>query len=305
MKDFAGSVAVITGAASGIGLGLAGEAVRRGMKVVVSDIRPDALEAAAKALAQAGGEVLAKTADVTRAADLEALAAAAVARFGKVNLLVNNAGAFVGGLAWETPAEQYDWIVALNLKSVLYGIRAFVPRMIAQGDPCHVVTIASAAGITVYPGYAAYSSTKHAALAATEALYLDLAAESIGNVGVTVVMPGMVRTKIMEPEKASPEGLDLARRARFENRTVRSIERVMTGALERAMPPEELATRVFDAVADGRLYVLPNHDSEANQAVAKAVGVGRATGVDPFAPILDTMLRSMERADEAGGGAPS
>jgi NAD(P)-dependent dehydrogenase (short-subunit alcohol dehydrogenase family) len=227
------------------------------------------------------------------------LAEAAAARFGKVNLLVNNAGAFVAGLAWETPAEQYDWVIELNLKSIAHGIRAFVPRMIAQGDPCHVATIASAAGITVYPGYATYSATKHAALALTEALHLDLLAEGIDNIGVTIVMPGMIRTSIMEPEKTSPAGLDLGRRARFENRTVRAMEKMMTGNLDGAMPPEALARIVFDAMAAGKLYVLPNHDSERHQAVGKAIGVGRATGVDPYGPVLDGMLSSMARADGA------
>jgi NAD(P)-dependent dehydrogenase (short-subunit alcohol dehydrogenase family) len=297
MKDFAGGVAVITGAASGIGLGLAGEAVRRGMKVVVSDIREDALQAAAAELAASGGEVLAVRTDATKAADIEALAQAAVGRFGKVNLLVNNAGAFVAGLAWETPAEQYDWIIDLNLKSIAHGVRAFVPRMIAQADPCHVVTIASAAGITVYPGYATYSSTKHAALALTEALHLDLLAEGIENIGVTVVMPGMIRTAIMEPEKTSPAGLDLAKRARFANRTVRAMERMMTGNLDGAMSPQDLARAVFDAAAEGKLYVLPNHDSERHKGVGTAIGVGRATGVDPYGPILAGMMQSMARAE--------
>jgi NAD(P)-dependent dehydrogenase (short-subunit alcohol dehydrogenase family) len=297
MKDFAGSVAVVTGAASGIGLGLAKEAARRGMKVVVSDIREDALQAAAAEVGAGGAEVLAVRTDATRPGDLEALAEAAVARFGKVNLLVNNAGAFVAGLAWETPVEQFDWIVDLNMKSVLYGFRAFVPKMIAQKDPCHVITVASAAGISVYPGYLAYSGTKHAALAMTEALYLDLKAEGIDNIGVTVVMPGMIRTAIMEPEKTSPAGLDLAKRSRFENRTVRAMERMMMGNLEGAMSPEDLGRAVFDAAAEGKLYVLPNHDTERLKGVGTAIGAGRATGVDPYGPILAGMMQSMARAE--------
>jgi NAD(P)-dependent dehydrogenase (short-subunit alcohol dehydrogenase family) len=297
MKDFAGGVAVITGAASGIGLGLAKEAARRGMKVVVSDIREDALQAAAAEVAEGGADVLAVRADATKGAEIEALAEAATARFGKVNLLVNNAGAFVAGLAWETPAEQYDWIIDLNLKSIAHGVRAFVPRMIAQADPCHVVTIASAAGITVYPGYATYSSTKHAALALTEALHLDLLAEGIENIGVTIVMPGMIRTAIMEPEKTSPAGLDLGARSRFANRTVRAMERMMTGNLDGAMSPQDLARAVFDAAAEGKLYVLPNHDSERHKGVGTAIGVGRATGVDPYGPILAGMMQSMARAE--------
>ena len=298
---FAGGVAVVTGAAGGIGLALAHEAVRRGMSVVIADIRQDALDAAAQALTDAGGELLAVRANMTLRGDVEALAAAAVERFGKVNLLFNNAGAFVAGLAWETPPAQFDWMVELNLKSVFHGIQAFVPRMIAQGDPCHVVTVASAAAITVYPGYAAYSSTKHAALALTEALHLDLVAEGHDRIGVTIVMPGTIRTAIMEPEKASPAALDLGRRGRFENRTVRAMERMMSGGLPGAMAPEGLAAMVFDAVGEGKLYVLPNHDSAHDQAVGSSVGLGRATGVDPYPPILERILRSMANAEARAG----
>lgn len=281
-----GAVAVVTGAASGIGYGLAQEALRRGMSVVISDIREDALQEAAKSLTGQGADVLAVRADVTSEADMNALLQAALDRFGKVNMLFNNAGAFVAGLAWETSSAQMDWIMALNFKSVAHGIRTFVPRMIAQGDPCHVVTVASAAGFSVYPGYATYSPSKHAALALTEALYIDLMAEQIGNIGVTVVMPGMVRTRIMEPEKTSPGALELNRDQRHANDTVRLVEQVMASNLDTAMPPEELAKRVFDAADAGDLYVLPNHDSDASKALGSAIGTGRATGVNPWPEIM-------------------
>lgn len=296
---FAGSVAAITGAAGGIGLALAEEAVRRGMNVAISDIREDALEAARAKVSAMGGDVLAIRADVTKSADVEALAAAAVDRFGKVNLLVNNAGAFVASLAWETPEAQFDWIMDLNVKSVAHGIRAFVPRMIAQGDGCHVVTVASAAAITVYPGYTSYSTSKHAALALTEALYLDLAAEAIENIGVTVVMPTIIQTGIMAPEKASPAELALAEGARFRNRTVRAMEQMMRGHVEsgKAMGPDEVARQTFDAVAARRLYVLPGHDGQADVAKARSIACGRAEGTDPYPPILDGIMRSLERAE--------
>src|SRR5690606_9606304 len=102
-------------------------------------------------------DVLAVRTDVTSEAEISDLATKAEKHFGRVNVLVNNAGAFVGGLAWEASAAEFDWITDLNYKSVAHGIRMFVPRMIAQGDPCHVITVASAAGISVYPGYATYS----------------------------------------------------------------------------------------------------------------------------------------------------
>lgn len=299
--EFAASVAAITGAAGGIGFALAQEAVRRGMAVAISDIRADALEEARGALAAMGGDVLAVRADVTSSADVEALAAATVEHFGKVNLLINNAGAFVASLAWETPEAQLDWILDLNVKSVAHGIRAFVPRMIAQGDPCHVVTIASAAGITVYPGYSTYSTSKHAALALTEALYLDLAAEGIGNVGVTVVMPTIIQTDIMAPEKASPSKLALAEGTRFKHRTVRAMEQMMRNhvASGHAMGPDEVSRQTFDAIADGRLYVLPGHDGEADVAKAQSIGNGRATGTNPYPPIIEVIMRSLDRAEES------
>lgn len=292
-----GGVAVITGAAGGIGYAFAEQALRSGMNVVISDIREEALEAARVELAGQGADVLAVRTDVTSEAEVNDLAAKAEQHFGKVNLLINNAGAFVGGLAWETSAAQFDWITDLNFKSVAHGIRTFVPRMIAQGDACHVITVASAAGISVYPGYATYSPTKHAALALTEALYLDLLSEGIENIGVTVVMPGMVRTQIMDPEKASPLNLD--RSSRHTNSTVRGIEKMMTAALNGAMPPEELARRVFAAADAGELYVLPNHDDERCKALGQAIGNGRATGFNPWPELLQRTRESMARADAA------
>lgn len=288
-----GGVAVITGAASGIGYALAEEALRRGMKVVVSDVREEALAEAAAKLTGQGADVLAVLADVTSEENIIALRDKAIEKFGKVNLLVNNAGAFVGGLAWETSAAQMDWIIDLNFKSVAHGIRAFVPRMIEQGDECHVMTVASAAGISVYPGYASYSPTKHAALAITEALYLDLASEGIGNIGVTVVMPGMVRTDIMNPEKASPGALELDREARHANATVRGVEATMTSALDNAMPPEELARCVFDAADRGDLYILPNHDNERATMLVQAIANGRATGTNPWPAIMGSTMTRM------------
>ena len=303
--EYRGSVAVITGAAGGIGLALAQEAVRRGMSVVISDIREDALDNAREALTAAGGDVLAVRADVTKSDEIEALAAAAVERFGKVNLLINNAGAFVASLAWETPEAQLDWIIDLNVKSVAHGIRAFVPRMIAQGDRCHVVTVASAAAITVYPGYTSYSTSKHAALALTEALYMDLAAEGIGTIGVTIAMPTIIQTDIMSPEKASPAALALAEGARFKHRTVRAMEQMMRNhvASGHAMSADEVARQTFDAVAAGKLYVLPGHDGEADVAKAQSIANGRATGTNPYPPIIEGIMRSFDRAE--ANAAPS
>lgn len=294
MDSLKGAVAVVTGAAGGIGLALARAAQARGASLVISDIRPDALEAARADLA-AGGEVLAVTCDVARAASVEAMAQAAVDHFGKVNLLFNNAGVFASGLTWEVSQAEYDWVIDVNQKSVINGIRAFVPRMIAQGDPCHVVTIASGAAITVNPGFATYSMTKHAVLALTEALYLDLAAQKIGNIGVTVAMPGMTRSGIMQPEKTGPDALQSELAARQDNRVLGSLEALMRAGVEGGLLAEDLADMVLDAVARRSLYVLPAFSDDANRAFATAVGVGRATGENPYPAIVQGFLETLEQ----------
>lgn len=292
MKDFSNAVAVVTGGASGIGLALARGALKRGAKVVIADIREDALADARAELATLG-EVHAVRTDVASFAEVERLAAEAAARFGKANLIFNNAGVFASGLTWEVSVEEYEWVIDVNQRSVIHGIKAFVPRMIAQGDPCHVVNIASGAGITVNPGFCSYSMTKHAVVALTEALYLDLAAEGIRTIGVTLVMPGVVQSKIMFPEKTGPEGLQDELGARLQNRTLGALEHFMRGAVDGGLPADDLADMVFGAIANGDLYVLPNFTDEASRANALAIAQGRATGVNAYPPILEGLLQAL------------
>lgn len=281
MRIDAETVAVITGAASGIGRALAQAALSRGARLVLADIRADALAETVAELARKG-EVIGVRTDVSLAADMDALAAAAIARFGAVNLLVNNAGVFASGLAWEVSEAEYDWVIGVNQRSVAHGIRAFVPRMIAQGRPGHVVTIASGAGITVNPGFASYSMTKHAVVALSEALYLDLIAEGVTHIGVTIAMPGMTRSDIMNPEKTSPPGLVPGLRTRFGNPRLDQLERLMRAGVEAGLPVEDLAREVLDAVEAGALYVLPGFADAASREFAEAVGQGRATGRNPY-----------------------
>lgn len=297
MQDFKDKVAVVTGAASGIGLALARGAQARGAKVVIADIREDALAAAQASLA-GGGEVLAVRCDVANGDDVEALAAAAVGRFGKVNLLFNNAGVFASGTAWKTSLEEYAWVIGVNQMSVIHGIRAFVPRMIAQGDPCHVTTISSGAGITVNPGFATYSMTKHAVVALTEALYLDLAAQRVGNIGVTIVMPGVVQSKIMFPEKTGPASLQDELVGRLADPTLGALESFMRTAVDTGLPAADLADMVYSAISTGDLYVLPNFGDEGSQAIATGIALGRARGENPYPAILAGLLGQLQHVPE-------
>jgi len=236
--------------------------------------------------------VLAVKTDVAKYADVEALADAAVKRFGKVNLMFNNAGVFASGVAWETSLEEFDWVIDVNLKSVLNGIKAFVPRMIAQGDPCWVINTASGAGITVNPGFASYSMTKHAVVALSEALWLDLATQGVANIGVTLVMPGVVQSRIMFPEKTGPQALQAELAARKGNGVLDSVEAWMRQAVDAGLPAADLAKMVFDAIAAGDLYVLPNFTDEGSQAVAQAVALGRCTAKNAYADMLPGLMAS-------------
>jgi len=292
MKDFKDAVAVVTGGASGIGYALAEAALERGAKVVIADVRPEPLEEARARLA-AKGEVLAVPTDVSSYAQVEALAQAAVDRFGKVNLMFNNAGVFASCVTWEASTEEYDWVIDVNLKSVIYGIKAFVPRMIAQGDPCHVINTASGAGITVHPGFASYSMTKHGVVALSEALYLDLAAQQVPNIGVTLVMPGVVQSRIMFPEKTGPAALQDELTARQGNVALRNLEAGMRAGVDGGLPASALADQVFAAIAAGDLYVLPNFTDEGSQALAQAIALGRATASNPYAPGLAALVEGL------------
>jgi NAD(P)-dependent dehydrogenase (short-subunit alcohol dehydrogenase family) len=296
MHAFEGSVAVITGGASGLGFALAVEAQKRGCKLVIGDIREDALKDAARKLSS-GGEVLTFKVDVSNADEVEALAAAAVDRFGKVNILFNNAGVFASGITWETSVEEYDWVIGVNQRSVIHGIRSFVPRMIAQGDPCHVVTISSGAGITVNPGFCTYSMTKHAVVALTEALYLDLTAQAIKNIGVTIAMPGMTQSGIMSPEKTTPGSLQPEVSNRKSNAVLGALETLMSAGVAAGLPAADLARMVFDAMAAGDLYVLPGFSDDSNRTFATGVGVGRASGQNPYPPVIEAFLASLKEIE--------
>ena len=292
MVDFKDAVVVITGAAGGIGFALAKAAQARGARLVIADIRKDALAEAEAELAK-GGEVLAVPTDVADSDAVTALATAAYARFGKVTVLINNAGVFASGLTWEVSEAAYDWVIGVNQKSVINGVRAFVPRMIASGAAGHVVTIASGAGITVNPGFATYSMTKHAVVALTEALYLDLLSQGIDRIGVTLVMPGMVQSKIMQPEKTTPDALNAEIAAREANPTLGALEALMRAGVDAGLPTEELARQVLDAVARNALYVLPAFMDEASQAQAQAIAMGRATANNPYPALLEGFLTQL------------
>lgn len=257
MQELGGKVAVVTGAASGIGRGLADRFGAEGMRIVIADVEADALASAEAELAADGAEVLAVQTDVADRDAVFALADAASDRFGSVHVLCNNAGVSGGGGAlWETTDRDWDWVLGVNLMGVVHGIQAFVPAMVAHGEPGHIVNTSSVLGLSSGGG-SIYSVTKHAVTRLSEGLLHDLRAAG-SPIGVSALCPGMIATQIVSAGRNRPEHL------RNEAEPTEEAQRMWAAMQERfladGMPPAEVADMVVDAIHTDRFYVLTHPD---------------------------------------------
>src|SRR4029077_7169329 len=255
MKDFRGKVAVITGAASGIGRGMAERCVSEGMKVVLADIDEANLTKAETELKTAGGTVLGVRTDVSKRSDVERLARQTLDAFGQVHLLFNNAGVAAGGAAWEATWNDWEWVIAVNLWGVIHGVKVFTPLMLAQNTECHIINTSSAAGLIVGGGFGPYPVTNHAVVALSESLYLTLQRRN-SLVKVSALCPGLVRTNIANAERNRP--------AELRNEPVTMTPEMQAGlaafaaAMEASMLPLQVADVVFDAIKKEQFYILPH-----------------------------------------------
>lgn len=258
MKTFSGRVAVITGAAEGIGKAIALHAARQGMKLVLADLNPDTLSRTISELSTTGADVAALDVDVSDATRVEALAELAYSRFGAVHLLVNNAGVALAKAVWETSQKDWDWVMGVNLYGVTNGLRAFVPRMLAGGDEGHVVNVASVAGLISEPGMAAYNASKFGVVTVSEGLFHDLALRK-APIGVSVLCPAWVRTRIAEAERhrAVDERTDFTR---LDPHTLNTGQAMMK-AVRNGIAADEVADKTFAAIRDNRFYVLTHEQS--------------------------------------------
>jgi NAD(P)-dependent dehydrogenase (short-subunit alcohol dehydrogenase family) len=253
VEDLDGKVAVVTGAASGIGRSLAHAFAGQGMRLVLADIEAAPLEDVASELRGSGTEVFAVTADVSIASDVERIATAAEDVFGGLHLACNNAGVAAGGLSWEVGLEDWDWVLGVNLYGVIHGIRSFVPRIIASGGG-HIVNTASMAGLTSAPGMGPYNVSKHAVVTLSETLALELAMTH-PEVGVTVLCPGWVRTQINRSERNRPAD-DARPRSEGDEAAVPALRSMIDDLIETGLDPTEVADLVVDAVRASRFSVL-------------------------------------------------
>jgi len=302
MKTLQGRTLVVTGAASGFGLETARIAARQGMNVVMADVQAEALELAAREVAGLGAPVLAHRLDVSKAAEVEALGAATLARFGAPHVVFNNAGVGAGGLIWEHSVKDWEWVVGVNLMGVAHGVRVFTPMMLeaARRDAAyegHIVNTASMAGLVCAPNMGAYNVTKHAVVALSETLYQDLALVT-QQVTCSVLCPYFVPTGIHESHRNRPVELRDAAAAPTPSQLIAqamSSKAVASGKVTAA----QVAQFVFDAVAARRFYVYSHPNALAPVQTRLDDIVQRRNPSDPFAtrPEVGERLRAALRGD--------
>jgi NAD(P)-dependent dehydrogenase (short-subunit alcohol dehydrogenase family) len=265
MQEFTGKAAVVTGAASGIGRALSRGFAGEGMRVAMVDIDADSLAGSADKVRAdfPSVEVTTHRCDVSDTGAVDALADSVFEQWGQVDVVCNNAGVFVGGLIWERPVADLEFILGVNLWGILNGIRSFVPRMIAQGTEGHVVNTASVAGLFGAPFEAPYAISKFAAFAATESLAHDL--QAVGSqIKASVLCPGMINTDITtNSERHRPKHLvtELTEDQKFVNE-------YLAGIIAEGMDPAEVA-RIVIAALRAEDFLILTHEAYPPQLVER------------------------------------
>ena len=300
MNDLNGKIAVITGAASGFGLEAARIAARSGMKIVMADVQPEALDVAGRDVAALGADVLTHRTDVSSAADVDALGAATMQRFGAPHFVFNNAGVGAGGLIWEHSVKDWDWVIGVNLMGVAHGVRVFTPLMLAAAaaDPDyhgHIVNTASMAGLLNAPNMGVYNASKAAVVSIRETLYQDLALVT-GQVHAHLLCPYFVPTGIHQSERNRPASLTDAGSGPTRSQRIAqamSDKAVSSGKLTAA----QVAQFVFDAMAENRFYIYSHPKALGGVQVLLEDRMMQRNPTDPFKerPEIGQRLRAQLR----------
>ena len=296
MKNFNDKVAVITGGASGLGREFANQAAQLGMHLVLADVQQDALDQAKAELEAGGATVLAMLCDVRKGEQVQALADAAMAKFGAVHLVFNNAGVGSGGLIWENSEADWEWVLGVNLWGVIHGVRIFTRLMLecAKSDPAfegHIVNTASMAGLLNAPTMGVYNVSKHAVVSLSETLYHDLQLVE-APIGASVLCPYFVPTGISQSHRNRPQDVRMtagptASQVAAQAMTVKAVE---SGKVSAA----DVAKITFDAIAGGQFYIYSHPGALGNVAERMDEIVHQRNPGDPYkaAPHIRDMLRA-------------
>ncbi len=262
MRQFAGRVAVVTGAASGIGRAMVDRFAASGMRCVLADIEEGALSSAVAELRAAGAQVIGVPTDVSSAASVASLADAAIASFGAVHVLCNNAGVGGGTDFANISLDMWEWVLGVNLWGVIHGCRTFLPLLLEQ-DEAHIVNTSSMAALNGHPlGVAPYTVSKFGVLGLSQNLYFEMAATNGGRVGVSVLIPGLTRTRIFESMRNLPAPIAAPAPSSFAQTSRAAI----AGVWDDAMQPSLVADVVADAIREQRFYILPCADEAYDMA---------------------------------------
>ncbi len=262
MRDIQGKTAIVTGAASGIGLGIARALASAGANIVLADLRPGPLDAARAQIEALGVRAAVAVADVSEAASVEAAGKVAIDTFGALHIAVNNAGVAMHGTPLEkVTLQEWIWVIGVNVMGVIHGIRAFVPLIRASGQGGHVVNTGSVSSLFVREGreQGAYAMSKYAVLALSEALEQELKGSGIG---VSILCPGGVDTSIFQSAATRPERFGGAY-SRPQQEALRT-----TGIAGGALPPETVGRRVLQAIRDNEFLIL-THTEERGAIMAR------------------------------------
>jgi len=285
MKNFKDKVAVITGAASGFGREFAVIGAKLGMKLVLADVQTDALDKVKAEFEAQGTQVVAMRCDVSKAEQVQALADAAMANFGAVHLVFNNAGVGSGGLMWENTQADWEWVLGVNLWGVIHGVRIFTPLMLEcakreAGYEGHIVNTASMAGLLNPPTMGVYNVSKHAVVALSESLYQDLSLVE-APVGASVLCPYFVPTGISQSHRNRPDDMQNKETPTASQRAAQmmSDKAVSSGKVTAT----QVAEQTFDAIREGRFYIFSHPEALGNVQARMEDIVHQRNPGDPYA----------------------
>jgi NAD(P)-dependent dehydrogenase (short-subunit alcohol dehydrogenase family) len=301
ITNFTNKTAVLTGAASGFGLECARIAAKLGMHVVMADVQQDALDKASAEITAMGAQVLAYRLDISKAAEVEALGAAVLARFGAPHFVFNNAGVGAGGMIWETSLKDWEWVVGVNIMGVAHGVRVFTPMMLdaAKKDAAyqgHIVNTASMAGLLNAPNMGVYNVSKHAVVAMSETLYQDLKLVT-DQISASVLCPFFVPTGISQSHRNRP--------AEFKEQGAKPTKSQLIGQAmsDKAVgsgrvSAADVAQKVFDAVAADQFYIYSHPKAISSVQVRMEDIMLQRNPTDPFAhkPEIGVELKAALRA---------